>query len=96
MAREINRLREQGSELAPPLAALLCKLGGILGLLQQDPEQFFQGDNSDVAWIEERLAARQAARAARDFARADAIRAELDAAGIVIEDGTGGSSWRRR
>ncbi|MEL5849228.1 MAG: cysteine--tRNA ligase [Candidatus Igneacidithiobacillus chanchocoensis] len=96
LAREINRLREQGSELALPLAALLCKLGGVLGLLQQDPEQFFQGDASDVAWIEERLAARQAARAARDFARADAIRAELDAAGIVIEDGAGGSSWRRR
>ncbi|MEY2342435.1 cysteine--tRNA ligase [Acidithiobacillus sp. IBUN Pt1247-S3] len=96
LAREINRLREQGSELAPPLGALLRTLGGVLGLLTQDPERFFQGEAGDAKWIEEKLVERQNARAQRDFARADAIRDELDAAGIVIEDSAGGSTWRQR
>ncbi|WP_308388415.1 cysteine--tRNA ligase [Acidithiobacillus sp. AMEEHan] len=96
LAREINRLREQDSELAPPLGTLLRKLGGVLGLLQQDPERFFQGEEEDVDWIEAKVAERQRARAQRDFARADAIRAELDVAGILVEDTAGGSNWRRR
>jgi cysteinyl-tRNA synthetase len=96
LAREINRLREQGSELAAPLGGLLRELGAVLGLLQQDPEQFFQGETEDTGWIDEKLAARQAARARRDFAAADLLRAELEAAGILIEDGPAGSTWRRR
>ena len=48
-----------------------------------------------AAWVEERLAARQAARKARDFATADAIRRELEARGIEIEDHPGGPRWRR-
>ena len=96
LAREINRLREQGSELAAPLGGLLRELGAVLGLLQQDPEQFFQGKTEDTDWIDEKLAARQAARARRDFAAADLIRAELEASGILIEDGPAGSTWRRR
>ncbi len=47
------------------------------------------------AWVAERLAARRAARSARDFARADAIRAEVEARGIVLEDGPGGTRWRK-
>jgi cysteinyl-tRNA synthetase len=47
------------------------------------------------AWVEERLAARAAARARRDFAAADAIRAELLARDIAIEDGPGGTKWRK-
>ncbi|MBU2755271.1 cysteine--tRNA ligase [Acidithiobacillus sp. CV18-2] len=96
LAREINRLREQGSELASPLGTLLRHLGGILGLLQQDPERFFQGEDEDADWIEAKLAERQTARVQRNFAHADAIRADLEAAGIVIEDSASGSTWRRR
>ena len=95
LARELNRLRDEGSEVAAPLATLLQELAGVLGLLQQDAEGFLRGDDADVPWIDARIAARAAARQARDFAGADAIRQELTAAGIILEDGPGGTTWRR-
>jgi cysteinyl-tRNA synthetase len=50
-------------------------------------------DEDLAAWVEERLAARQAARQARDFAAADAIRAEIAARGVVVEDTPQGPRW---
>ncbi|HEX4260768.1 MAG TPA: cysteine--tRNA ligase [Acetobacteraceae bacterium] len=67
---------------------------GLLGLLQQAPSAWFHGAE-DAAGIEAALAERQAARAARDFARADAIRRDLAGRGILVEDGPQGSTWRR-
>ncbi len=69
--------------------------GRLLGLLQQDPEAWFKrGENTvDAAHIEDLLQQRQAARAARDFARADAIRDELAAMHIAIEDSAQGTRW---
>src|SRR6185437_7709803 len=53
-------------------------------------------DDPELArWVEERLAARRAARERRDFAAADGIRAELAAKGIVIEDTPGGTKWKK-
>ena len=53
-------------------------------------------DQGLAGWVEERLAARKAARGSRNFAEADRIRAELLERGIVIEDGPAGTTWKQR
>jgi len=76
-------------------AAGLRAGGGLMGLLQADPAAWFQGGGDTVA-IEAAIAARIAARRARDFARADAIRAEWLAQGVLFEDRPDGTTdWRR-
>ncbi len=80
-----------GSEQA---AADLLAAGELLGLLQQAPADWFRGGD-DAAEIDALVQARIDARKARDFAQADAIRKELDARGIVLEDGPAGTIWRR-
>jgi cysteinyl-tRNA synthetase len=66
----------------------------LLGLLQSSPDEWFQG-GEDAEAIDARVAERTAAKKNRDFATADRIRDELRAEGIVLEDGPGGTTWRR-
>jgi cysteinyl-tRNA synthetase len=75
-------------------ASGLLAAGDLLGLLQHSPADWFRGGD-DATEIEALVQARFAARKARDFAGADAIRAELDARGIQLEDGPAGTLWRR-
>ena len=67
--------------------------GALLGLLQDDPGAWFRG--GDDASVEAAIAERLAARRARDFARADAIRADLAERGVLLEDSASGTTWRR-
>ena len=99
LAREVNRLKSEGAADAPALAARLRELGGVLGLLEQDPQAFLQGGaetDSEVAEIEALIKARNDARAAKDWPAADAARNRLTEMGIVLEDGAQGTSWRRK
>jgi len=75
--------------------AALLGGGALLGLLQQDPQAWFRSGDAavDEARVEALLEERRAARASRDFARADAIRNELSSMGVVIEDGAEGTRW---
>jgi len=110
LANEVNR---SGSKTA---AVMLKSLGGVLGLLADDPTQFLQGqvvaklnvtEGSDTLHssaatahtresIENLISARNAARKAKNFAESDRIRGELLAAGILLEDGPAGTTWRRK
>jgi cysteinyl-tRNA synthetase len=76
-------------------ASALRAAGRVLGLLQQAPDAWFRGGADDYADIEAAIAERLTARASKNFARADAIRAELAAKGILLEDGPKGTTWRR-
>ncbi|MCH8174586.1 MAG: cysteine--tRNA ligase [Proteobacteria bacterium] len=97
MMKEINRQKSAGMERdmegASQLGALLVKLGGHLGLLQRLPQDFLRGE-VDPKQVEQLIAAREQARADKDWAKADQIRDQLSAMKVVVEDGADGSSWR--
>jgi len=89
LAHEVNT----GNTIA---AAQLRALGGVLGILQRDAEEFLQGGASGDDWITQRIAAREVARKRKDYAAADDIRRELANRGIVLEDSGGRTTWRRK
>jgi len=96
LAKRLNKETDENEQYR--LAAEMFATGDLLGLLQSDPEAWFAGHvegELSAEDIEEMIKKRNAARAAKDFATADAIRDEFAAAGIQIEDGPDGTTWRR-
>jgi len=100
---ELHALAKQLNKAAaaekPALKARILAAADLLGILQQDPEQWFQQARSDSAInaeaIEALIAERQQAKLDKNYARADQIREELAAQGVVLEDSREGTSWRR-
>ena len=97
LANEVNRTRAAG------MTTTLRSLGAVLGLLRQDPQVFLQGtaQRNESAQtlsksVDEYIVDRVAARKAKNFAESDRIRDLLLAAGIILEDGPEGTTWRRR
>jgi cysteinyl-tRNA synthetase len=108
LARELNTAKAAGqAERATALAGELTSLAGILGILSYEPGEWLAmrseltaGETAGEALADTQIGAlveaRTAARRAKDWAESDRIRDELSAAGIIIEDGPGGTSWRRK
>jgi cysteinyl-tRNA synthetase len=95
IARELAQTEDEA--IKTELAARLRASGALLGLLQQPGkwrEQRLRSLEVDTSEIDRLVQARSAARAQRDFAAADAIRGQLDALGVELEDGPNGTSWR--
>jgi cysteinyl-tRNA synthetase len=114
LAREINRLRSDDESGAAALGAELRCLGGVLGILQEDPDDYLQEKVTDKVTfsdeataqvliggryteeqLQELIRKRNQARQGKNWAEADRIRDELQAAGILLEDGAAGTTWRR-
>ncbi len=96
LARAIHRAED--ATMAARYAAALRHFGGVLGLLQQPPEAFLQGGAGaevDAAAVEALIQQRNDARAAKDWAAADAARDQLTELGIELEDTPQGTRWRR-
>jgi len=96
---EMHRLSDLASAGDGAAAASMKAVGEVLGLLQATPEDWFQGQGSDDelsgSAIEDLIEQRRQARADKDFATSDRIRDELAEQGIILEDGAGGTTWRR-
>ena len=100
---EFNRVarqlaRAENREDAQKAAGELLADAGLIGLLQSDPDEWFgaASEDSGGAAIEALIEKRNQARAEKDFATADAIREELTAMGVVLEDAGGVTRWRRK
>ena len=95
LAKLINKA-DAGSEQAQMAKGMMLSLSNLMGLLQEDAEAWFKGDaNDDAGWIDAAIEERKQAKLDKQYARADEIRAELSAKGILLEDSPAGTTWRK-
>ena len=98
MHETVNALNKaESAEERTNLKAQLLADAYMLGLLYNEPEKWFKGedDNAETAEIEALIAKRADAKKNKDWATADAIRNELKERGIVLEDSPTGTTWKR-
>ncbi|WP_042142286.1 MULTISPECIES: cysteine--tRNA ligase [unclassified Pseudoalteromonas] len=97
LAKELNRIKETDDNKASQLSFILRSLGEVLGIAQQVPTDFLQGDQEDdeVAIIEALIKQRNQARSDKDWAMADDARDKLNEMKIVLEDSAAGTTWRK-
>jgi cysteinyl-tRNA synthetase len=99
LVNELNSAKRDNSPLLPHLAGELKRLAGVLGLLQQSPDQFLKGEDKageiSATEIETLIDARKQARDNKDYAGADRIRQQLLDQGVVLKDSREGTSWYR-
>lgn len=98
MVREINRVKNGDIAAASALGVKLKELAEVLGLLKLDVDTFFKGEGSEdeVAQIEALIVERNRARVEKDWPAADVARDGLNALGVILEDGPGGTTWRKK
>ena len=94
VCKEVNRGFDAGEDVSRQKAQLTA-MTTLMGIVQDDTAEWFHGPDADAEWIEKLIAERSEAKKSRDFSRADAIRNELAAKGIVLEDGAHGTSWKQ-
>jgi cysteinyl-tRNA synthetase len=101
VAKDLNKAID--SNEANDLSGILKKLGAILGILQMDPSNYLQGNVSGKDQVSDAFATkvealieqRNTARANKDWPSADAARDGLNEMGVVLEDNTSGTIWRK-
>jgi cysteinyl-tRNA synthetase len=96
LANELDAAVRKGAAEAPALKADLKSLAGVLGVLQSEPQAWFQGgaDEDLKTRIDALVAARDEARRAKDWPEADRLRGELSALNVEVMDGPAGATWR--
>lgn len=99
IVRELNTARQNDTDQVSALAATLKQLGALLGILQMDPEAYFKGVAQEGGLsdqeIDDLIVARAQARADKNWGESDRIRDLLAEHKIIVDDGKGGSTWRR-
>ena len=97
LVKPMRKFGAYASIFMDDMASEIKASANLLGLLQKDPEDWFKGGASsdDQAEFDAIALRRQEARAAKDWAAADAARDEATAKGIVLEDGPEGTTWRK-
>jgi cysteinyl-tRNA synthetase len=94
LAKPLNQKSGWLGEVTSAKRTLLAS-AKLLGVVGQNPNLWMKRPDEDSKWVDDEVAARTAARASKNFAESDRIRDELAATGIVLEDGPGGTRWRR-